>query len=388
MAFLYVLGNAATATYTMQVSCLLGNCVGPMQSYTVLHHFTSASGAHPYAGLVQAADGNFYGTTADGGGHSAGTVFKITPAGALTTLYSFCSQVNCADGLLPQAGLVKGSDGNFYGTTAYGGANNDGTVFVITPAGVLTTLYSFDSADGANPVAGLVEGNDGDFYGTTYGGGTRDRGTVFKITPSGGLTTLYNFCTKSGCSDGIFPRTGLVQAADGNFYGTTDGGGIYHRGSVFMITPIGAFTSLHSFNLTDGANPDAGLVQGTDGNFYGTTSAGGIHEWGTVFKITPGGTVTTLHGFTSTDGSNPVAGLVQATDGNFYGTTNGGGAHTRGTIFQITPGGTLTTLYSFSFTDGSSPMAGLVQATDGKFYGTTYAGGGHNFGTVFSLSVP
>ncbi|HVP53716.1 MAG TPA: choice-of-anchor tandem repeat GloVer-containing protein [Candidatus Eisenbacteria bacterium] len=388
MVFFSVAGNHGTATYNMEISCLLGICPVTTPSLNTLHHFGSNDGAHP-AGLIQAHDGNLYGTTADGAGLSAGSVFKITTAGALTTLYNFCSQLGCADGVSPQAGVIQASDGDFYGTTYTGGANNYGTVFKITSAGALTTLYSFNSTDGANPVAGLVEGNDGDFYGTTYWGGTKNRGTVFKITPAGALTTLYSFCTRSGCSDGFFPRAGLIQASDGNFYGTTDGGGSYHRGTIFMITPIGTLTTLHSFNLRDGANPDAGLIQATDGNLYGTTSSGGSHEWGTVFKITLGGMLTTLYNFGAADGANPESGLIQATDGNFYGTTYGGGAHLRGAIFQITSAGALKTLYSFSLTDGSNPTAGLVQDMSGSmvFYGTTNTGGSHNFGTVFSLST-
>jgi uncharacterized repeat protein (TIGR03803 family) len=388
MAFFSVAGNHGTAGYSMEVSSVAGNCVVQTQAFTTLHHFGSNDGARP-SGLIQATDGNLYGTTADGGGHSAGTVFKMTTAGVVTTLYSFCAKTGCTDGLAPQAGLIQASDGNFYGTTYAGGVNNFGTVFMITSAGALTTLYSFDSTDGANPAAWLFEGNDGDFYGTTFWGGSRDRGTIFKITPAGGLTTLYNFCTKSGCSDGIFPHAGLIQASDGNFYGTTEGGGSQHRGTAFMMTPTGTLTTLHNFTLTDGANPDARLVENS-GNLYGTTHVGGLHEWGTIFKITLGGSLTTLYNFGSTDGANPAAGLIMGSDGNFYGTTSSGGAHTRGTLFSITPGGTFATLFSFSFTDGANPLAGLVQDTSGSktFYGTTYSGGGHGFGSVFSLSLP
>jgi len=168
--------------------------------------------------------------------------------------------------------------------------------------------------------------------------------------------------------------------------------------SVFLLCATTAtalqaqtFTTLHSFDITDGADPYAGLVQATDGNFYGTTIAGGAHGGGTVFKITPSGTLTTLHSFDVTDGFALVAGLVQATDGNFYGTTNRGGANASGTVFKITPSGTLTTLHSFcskiGCTDGQYPEAALVQDTNGTFYGTTRGGGAHTYGTVFSLSV-
>ena len=203
------------------------------------------------AGLVQATDGNFYGTTPTAGANaSGGTVYKITPSGRLTTLYSFCSQSGCTDGAYPNGRLVQATDGNFYGITNGGGAVSSGTVFKITPSGALTTLYSFCAqlvngvcADGSAPEAGLVQASDGDFYGTTSEGGANFYGTAFKITPGGALTTLYSFCAQSGCTDGSGPDAGLVQATDGNFYGTTPGGGANNLGTVFKITPGGALTT-------------------------------------------------------------------------------------------------------------------------------------------------
>src|ERR1019366_8343259 len=269
------------------------------------------------------------------------------------------------------------------------------TTAIALPAQTLTTLYTFCSqsgcTDGANPYAELVQATNGDLYGTTQGGGTNlGYGTVFKITPGGTLTTLYSFCSQSGCTDGAVPDAGLVQAANGNFYGTTYYGGTNKRGTVFKITPGGTLTTLYSFcsqtNCTDGADPTAGLVQGTNGGLYGTAQEGGANGYGTVFKITPTGTLTTLHRFNGTDGATPYAGLVQAADGDFYGTTGGSGINNDGTVFRITPGGTLTTLYSF-FTDGQYPYAGLVQDTNGDFYGTTLKGGANDGGTVFRLSV-
>jgi uncharacterized repeat protein (TIGR03803 family) len=321
---------------------------------TTLHSFNSTDGAYPYAGLIQATNGNFYGTTYGGansscsGGLGCGTVFKITPGGTLTTLHSF----DGTDGANPEAGLVQGTDGNFYGTTYFGGANcpvyGCGTVFKITPSGALTTLHSFDSTDGANPRAGLVQATNGKFYGTTYGGGANDYGTVFKITPGGTLVTLHSF-NPNGL-DGAYPEAALVQGANGNLYGTTDGGGANGPvGTVFKITPSGTLTILHSFcsqtNCTDGDSPAASLVQATDGNFYGTTEHGGANNQGTLFKITSSGALTTSYSFCSqggnncTDGSQPVAGLVQDTNGTFYGTTDGGGANgPNGTVFSLSVG--------------------------------------------------
>ena len=241
--------------------CAAMAIASPAQVLTTLHSFAGGDGASPlFAGLVQATDGNFYGTTVAGGAYNSGTVFKISFSGTLTTLHSF----NGADGAASYAGLVQATDGNFYGTTIAGGASNTGTVFKITPSGTLTTLYSFCSqancADGTNPRAGLVQAIDGNFYGTTFGGGANDEGTVFKITPSGGLTTLYSFCGQANCADGQHPLAGLIQATDGNFYGTTWYGGANDEGTIFKIPPSGALTTLHSFGYLDGGYPYAGLI--------------------------------------------------------------------------------------------------------------------------------
>jgi uncharacterized repeat protein (TIGR03803 family) len=409
------------------VFCAAVAVTSSAKTFTTLVSFDGANGSSPqYVSLVQGLDGNFYGTTLEGGANGHGTVLKITLAGKLTTLYSFCSQTNCTDGANPYAGLVLGTDGNFYGTTYQGGAQCSyiegcGTVFKITPAGTLTTLYSFCSqtncSDGLYPYAVLVQASNGNFYGTTFAGGALacshtpfgGCGTIFEITPAGSLTTVYSFCPDyPTCSDGAAPN-GLVQATSGDFYGTTFAGGASELcgssygsgcGTVFQITPGGSLTTLYSFciqtSCSDGELPYAGLVQATNGNFYGTTSVGGTGFDGTVFEINPSGKLTTLYSFCSqtncTDGANPYAGVIQATNGNFYGTTGAGGANgSYGTVFEISPAGKLTTLYSFcpqtNCTDGEFPFGGLLQATNGNFYGTTNQGGAKGDGTVFSLSV-
>ncbi|HEY7417487.1 MAG TPA: choice-of-anchor tandem repeat GloVer-containing protein [Ktedonobacteraceae bacterium] len=397
------------------IFCALPPVASHAQTFTDLLNFNQADGGVPFGGVVQGIDGSFYGTTSTNGAHGSGTVFKILSSGKLTTLHSFCAQKKCPDGTYPIAGLVQATDGELYGTTEGGGTNNSGTVFQITAAGQLTTLYSFCSksgcADGVYPYARLVQATDGNFYGTTtYGGGIAGTncsvlgcGTVFQITAAGQLTTLYRFCSQANCTDGFFPEAGLVQGIDGNLYGTTRAGGANNAGTVFQITAAGQLTTLYSFcfrtGCTDGFYPEAGLVRGANGNFYGTTEAGGDNAAGTVFEITTAGQLTTLYSFCSrtdcTDGENPVADLVKATDGNFYGTTSLDGVNFAGTIFEITPAGQLTTLYTFcsqtGCTDGAIPRAGLIQATDGKFYGTTSVGGagkGHTMaGSIFSLDV-
>lgn len=399
------------------------------QTLTTLAGFTGFDGSDPYtAPLVQGTDGNFYGTTAYGGTNcvpsGCGTVFKITPNRVLTTLYNFCAQSDCTDGMYPYTGLLQGIDGNFYGTTSQGGTEGHaGTVFKITPTGQLTTLYNFCSrlnsngncTDGSYPAGGLVQGDDASFYGTTFSGGIGDAqwcndgcGTVFKITPTGKLITLHSFAGYS--TEGSGPNSALVQAENGDLYGTTQDGGAYTAcslgcGTVFKITPKGVLSTLHSFAgyPGDGAAPDTSLALGIDGTFYGTTSEGGSADAGTIFKITSTQSFATIYNFCSqtncADGQDPASGLTLATDGNFYGTASRGGTYGSGSTFRITPEGTLTTLYSFcsqgfpSCPDGSLPYAGLMQATNGKLYGSTTEGGdlncgsGYGCGTVFSLDL-
>jgi uncharacterized protein (TIGR03437 family) len=378
------------------------------QTLTTLASFIGTNGDTPWA-LVQGADGNFYGTTFAGGSSDKGTIFKVTPSGALTTLYSFCAQVNCADGASPFAGLIQASDGNFYGTT-YGlfGAS---TVFRMTPSGALTTLYTFCSqagcADGVGPEGGLLQAADGNFYGTTTFGGSNGAGTVFKLTPAATLTTLYTFCTQLGCADGAEPQAGLIQASDGNFYGTTQTSGVNNAGTVFKLTPTGTLTTLYNFcsqaGCVDG-HAAGKVIQGSDGNLYGTTQLGGTNGAGTAFQLSLGGVLTTLYNFCSqagcADGDGPD-GLIQASDGNLYGTTYGTPPDSagsmvvfHGTIFKLTLSGTLATLYTFcsqtGCSDGGNPAVGVIQASDGNFYGTTASGGTNpNLadGTVFKFAL-
>jgi uncharacterized repeat protein (TIGR03803 family) len=414
--------------------------ITPAGVETVLHSFAdgTADGSNPQAALVQASDGNFYGTTSNGGASGLGTVFKITPAGVETVLHSFAG--GTADGSVPFAALIQGSDGNLYGTTFRAGTADQGTVFKITLAGAETVLHSFagGTADGGNPYAALLQGSDGNFYGTASNAGPGGAGIVFVITPTGSESIFHSF---TGYRDSGGPTAALIQASDGNFYGTSLGGGANNAGTIFKITPAGVETLIYSFagGVSDGQGPYASLVQARDGNFYGTTHQGGTNGDGTLFKITPAGSETLLHSFTGgTDGSLPLGsliqasngnlytatessgmsqsgslvmftltgaettvysfnsgaegqkpiGIIQANDGNFYGTTKQGGTSGNGTVFKLTPAGVESVLYSFAggITDGSQPLAALIQASDGNFYGTTNQGGASGNGTVFKIT--
>lgn len=402
------------------IFCVATALASPRKTYTVVTGFDPTQSSNPVGPLAQGVDGNLYGMTETGGnsnslcpaggteGSGCGSVFKVTPAGQLTTIYEFCSLANCADGAVPLGGLLLATDGNFYGITSIGGAANHGTVFQITPTGTVTTLYSFcaqtNCADGSNPTGTLIQAANGNLFGTTNKGGAHQSssckptatvvgcGTIFEITPTGQLTTLYSFCSLTNCADGELPVTPLTQGTDGNLYGSTTGGGIMNSkfcgitgcGTVFQITPTGTLTTLHQFcsqggtnPCSDGVSPDTALVQVANNSMIGNA--------GNIFSITLAGKLTVL-----LSGLKAVEGFTVATDGNIYGVTfNGGtnnsfcsGGSTCGTIFKMSSSGAFNTLYSFcqdgtlgSCPSGALPVVGLMQATNGNLYGTTFFGG-------------
>jgi uncharacterized repeat protein (TIGR03803 family) len=390
---------SASTTICLVLLFCAATTIRSSAQFNTLANFNEDNGADPrYMSLVQGVDGSFYGTTGGGGDLSCGTsggcgtIFKITLDGTLTTLHTF----NGFDGSEPYPSLLLGTDGNFYGTTYIGeGPSAYGTIFSISTSGDFGTLYEFcfqaGCADGSGPLGALVQGEDGTLYGTTAFGGTANDGTVFKRTKSGVFTTLHSFDN----TDGSIPSAGLVQATNSNFYGITSYGGPNNGdGTVFKITPEGTLTTLHTFNGADGGGLPYGaaLVQATDGNFYGTTSIAGTHRVGTVFKMTPAGVTTILYNFCSQknceDGDTPYSGLIQGTDGLLYGTTSSGGSPSNdGTVFSLSRSTGLTTLHSFTGSDGIGPWGALLQATNGNFYGSTVIGGLNNFGTLFTIST-
>jgi uncharacterized repeat protein (TIGR03803 family) len=369
---------------------------------TALHTFDPAGGSDPdgeanLAGLVQATNGNFYGTSQENSGGcslgsgACGVAYKITPSGVFTVIHNFCDDSVsgvCVDGINPQTTMIQASNGDLYGTTSSGGAYNEGSLFKISTGGALTTLHSFcanggyeDCPDGTGPYSVLVQGTDGNLYGTTlYGGANFFDGTAFKITTGGTFTTLHSFSADGDL--GYYPRGGLVQAANGKFYGVTAGGGTTGGGTFFSMTTSGKVTTLYSFctvgNCTDGTSPNS-VVLGSDGNFYGTTAGCGANDvnLGTIFKVTQSGTLTTLHSF---DGADGVGGtLMQDTDGTFYGTSPSGGAgypscnDCAGTVWSLSMdlGAFVETLPSSGKVGASIKILGinLTGATSVTFHG-------------------
>lgn len=296
-------GTGASGTLSGNVDVTI-TCF-PASSGFVLHSFAGGGdGTVPFAALVQASDGNLYGTTQTGGTYDDGTVFRITPGGVETVLYSFAGG---NDGVYPMSALVQASDGNFYGTTGAGGASDGGTVFQITPAGVETVLHAFSGgSDGSGPEAGVIQAKDGNLYGTTWGGGANNEGTVFELTRAGAETVLYSF---TGVADGQNPTAGLIQASNGNFYGvapsccaaplgsspSSSQNAAYGTGGLlYTLSPTGTFGVLYSFNRngSDGSEAatipsNGGVIQGNNGYFYGTTANGGAQSEGTVFEVDP-----------------------------------------------------------------------------------------------------
>jgi uncharacterized repeat protein (TIGR03803 family) len=342
-------------------------------------------------GVLFGHDGNLYGVATEGGPNVTGTInalgagsfFKVTLTGEETDLWNFGSGT---DGQDPSGDLVMDASGNFYGTTYVGGLNGAGIIFKITATGQETVLWNFGSGnDGQKPFGSVVLGQDGNLYGTTSEGGANGGGTVFKLTTAGVETVLWDF---GAGSDGKTPKGRLLQASDGNFYGTTESGGDFTYGSVFKLTPSGTETVLYSFAFgTDGASPE-GLTQGPDGDFYGITLGGGAYSGGTAFKITPSGVETQLWSFGNDgDGQNPDVPPLLSSDGNFYGVTAGGGTSGLGTLYRLTPDGNETVLWKFKESEGSIPFSTLTQGPDGTIYGTTYRGGTAGGGVIFKLTM-
>ncbi len=379
------------------IAALLLFCLTPAQAQnfgiiTNLVSFNGTNGQQPSGPLLQSKNGNFYGTTLYGGTNavSSGTLFKLTASGTFSNIFSF----NIANGSNPNSGLIEGADGNLYGTTDYGGAytnldtnhNGFGTIFKTTTNGILNTLASFNGNTGKNPNA-LVETSPGIFLGTANSGGAYSNFDGF------GFGSLFKTDTNSlltnllsfNDTNGAGPSTGLTMGSNGTLYGTTTSGGTYEYGTVFRLAANDTISAQFIFNFTNGAVPSA-LIFARDGNLYGTTTFGGVNQYGTIFKLTTNLAYTTLLNFNGTNGAAPTA-LIQGADGNFYGLTAQGGAYGYGNFFEFTTNGVLRPLYNFTSGSDGNPAIRLLQGKDGNFYGTSSYGGTAGRGNVFKLSV-
>lgn len=353
------------------------------QSFTVLHDFAGGpnDGAYPSAPLLIDSRGNLYGASL-GGNIGMGAIYKITPNGKESVLYSF---MDGADGNNPLLSFLH-SD-TIFGTAFSAGVNRFGTVYKLT-GGKLTVLYSCCTSVGAFP-GGLIRGTDGDLYGTTFAGGDFNVcdptgcGTIFKLNRPGNATFIHLFGQFSG--DGEDPNPSLIGDGSGNIFGTTLYGGAYGNGTVFEIVPGGQETVLYSFQgSTDGKFPSGGVYRDSQGNLYGTTSQGGSYNQGTVFELTSSGQLVVLHSFSGADGAMPTGGVVLDGNGNIYGVAYQGGRQNKGTIFKLDTSGNFTLLHQFGNMAGGHYPLGLLLA-NGALYGVTYQGGAFKYGVVFKL---
>jgi uncharacterized repeat protein (TIGR03803 family) len=425
---------------------------------TVIHSFSTHDGQYSIAPLVEDAAGNFYGTTQGGGSSDRGAVFEIAAGtGAESVIYSFKGG---KDGINPYGGLVLDAQGNLYGTTVTGGestcyadGSTCGIVFELTPTAngwTETVIHRFQGGnDGGNPLCTLLLDSSGNLYGVTSFGGVNNGGTAFELSPSSGKwreTVLYSFGSY------LDPRVGLVMDANSNLFGVgastvfelspgqhgwtekniyqfSEGGSLwgvvfdqhgnlfgsiyssptYQYGAVYELTPNGNSwqeSTLYSFTGgTDGRYPWGSVNLDAAGNIYGATVVGGDLSCdsggyggvgcGVIFKLTRSGQETVLHTFASpSEGANPNGGLIFDSTGRLWGTTelNGpGGLFGVGVVFNLTPqnNGTWpeTVVHGFaSREDGEQPGSRLVADAAGDLFGTAEKGGGYNSGTVFELT--
>jgi uncharacterized repeat protein (TIGR03803 family) len=365
--------------------------------FTVLHSFGGPEGETPAAPLVQGAGGFIYGVAAHGGDFTVlppdggGTVFRTDAAGTVTALHTFAGP----EGAIP-TGLIQGRDGFFYGTATYGGQQpispllpGNGTIFRMDASGSVTVLHVFQGASAGYRPGPIMQGADGALYGTALGG--VGWGFVYRFDPLGrNFQRLHDFVS----SDGKFPTGPLFQSSDGFFYGTTNEGGTWNSGVVYKVDAIGSFMVLHSLSPLypgEGSAPKGGVIQASDGLFYGTTEGG----YGSVFRMDAAGNFAVMHRFDpyASDGWRPVTGLIEGRDGFLYGTAPSGGRDlpgfpsSEGVVYRMDKSGGFTVLRTFTGQDGRRPLAALMQGLDGLLYGSTALGGASGLGVLFRMET-
>ncbi len=403
-----ITARPAAVALAIAILFALAAIAAQAQTFTVLHNFSgNEDGNTPYAGLTMDRAGNLYGTTLYGG-DCCGVVFKLARHGSgwlLSTIYAF---QDLADGKYPYAGVILGSDGSLYGTTAFGGGTGCGgegcgTVYKLTPPATVckaascpwtkTTLHDFNGADGEQPLYGnLIFDQAGNLYGTTQTGGAHGYGTVFELSPSNGGWTESVLWSFTGGDDGNQPGGGPIFDSDGNLYGTTVFGGTNQDGAVFELSPSGSgWTETTLFSLVDsyeGYECIGGVAMDGLGNLYGTARFDGTGGGGTAFQLTPsdgGWTSTIMQAFSGSAG--PVDTPTLDASGNVYVTSTYTGGN--GGVFKLTLSNgewISTVLHSFNGSDGAVPVGGVILDADGNIYGTTANGGSDGKGVVFEIT--
>jgi uncharacterized repeat protein (TIGR03803 family) len=359
--------------------CACAGPLGPPQppslSLNVVYSF--ANGENPIAGVVIGTNGNFYGTAPTVGTNFFGGVYEVTPDGVLAGEFF----LNGTNGAAPMSSLIQGPGGSFYGTASRGGFQDNGTVFRLTPGGQIQLVAMFANTNGATPLAPLFEGTNGWFYGTTFNGGTNGLGSIFAVNEAGLLSNVFSFAGTNGAN----PAAGLIQGTDGNLYGTTEYGGDNGLGTVFRLTYAGALTNLGSFSQQTGAFP-GGLAEEANGNFLGAAASGGPDLAGTIFELNLFSALQGVFSFGITNGDSPDSPLTLGIDGNWYGAAELGGASGLGTLFFLSSNRFAASVIPFEGFNGSYPRSGLVRGPDGNLYGTTSQGGSNGFGVIYQLA--
>lgn len=297
-------------------------------NFTMLQKFTTEY-AWPLGGLTLGTDQRYHGTINAAGTRNHGAVYRLSPSGDIVYEHDF---EGGADGGYPQSAPLQGTDGAFYGTTEGASSAYAGTVYKIDTSDRYSVMHLFTTTDGRGP-SPLVQGADLNFYGTTSAGGQNGLGTFFRISSTGEFTVLHHFSSADGGSVGL-----LIQASDGNFYGTIYENGASNNGAIVKITSTGTVTTFYSFaGGQDGSQPQGGLLQATDGNFYGTLNQEGANGGGTLYRVTPDGVFTKLHDFSVETGWYPQNTPMQHTTGKIYGTAHAGGDNNYGTVWEYDP---------------------------------------------------
>ena len=384
-----------TTTFGGTYSCPSQSCgtlfeLDAAGNFSVLYNFNGSAGSYPTIGLVRDPAGDLFGTTSSGGAYGQGTVYKFDTTGNLTVLYSF---KNKDDGGSPNGNIVLDGLGNLYGSTAGGGAANNGVIFRLDALGRFSVLYTFN--DGGTSDSGLSLDAAGSLYGIRPSTSSAKAGVVYKLDAAGNYSVLYSFL---GTPDGSEPESAPIPDPSGNVYGTTISGGGANAGTVYKLDPSGHETILHSFaNGAFGAEPGSGLTADAEGNLYSATSRGGLAGFGVIYKLDRAGRYTVLHSFSGPDGALPVGNVILDPGGNLYGTTYSGGSATSsctdsrplgcGVVYELDTAGVFTVLHSFTNgADSGPPLAGVVRDDAGNLYGTA-SGGPSGHGVVFKLDT-